>query len=47
MTEPVLCATYWYAPTVKWVTRYRAEMSAQRLGLRIEGDELAEYELKP
>ena len=45
-TNPTLYATYWYAPAAKAVIKYHAEISGS-LGLKIEGDELAEYELKP
>jgi hypothetical protein len=42
-TAPPLSATYWYAPAAKVVIKYQAETR----GLRIEGDALSEYELKP
>jgi hypothetical protein len=43
-TLPPLYETYWYAPAVKAVIKYQGETSPGRL--RIEGDELAQYELK-
>jgi hypothetical protein len=45
-TAPPFYATYWYAPAAKTVIKYQAETTAGRLGLRMEGDALAEYEFK-
>ncbi len=45
-TAPPVYATYWYAPAVKTVIKYQAEAFAGRVGLKIEGDALAEYEFK-